>query len=439
MTRFTPFSQGIANPARRCLALLLTAFLLISAGGVRLLSPTGNASKVLVGIDILAQGGYNSQLKGKRIGLITNHTAISGKRESTIDLLKRMAKIQGFTVAALFAPEHGLTGSIHAEEKTDDSFDADKIPIYSLYGKTKRPTAEMLRDLDLLIFDIQDVGARSYTYISTLFYVMEEAAKKALPVMVLDRPNPINGVVVDGPMLEMNRRSIIGYINVAYCHGMTVGELAQFFNTEYKVDCNLTVVPMQNWNRKMSFNDTGLVWIPTSPHIPESTTPLYYPATGLLGELSLVNIGVGYTLPFKVIGAPWIEADKFAQSLNRQKFPGIHFEPFHFKPFYGKFAHEECHGVLLVVTDPLRYKPVNTQYLLIGMLKGLYPAKFKKAMAESKNRKEMFCKATGTEELYRIISEEKNIVWKLRSYHEKERDNFLALRKKYLISSYGGD
>lgn len=433
------FYLCIANRLGFYFALLAAAFLLMSAGGVRLLSLGDNTSKVLVGIDVLTQGGYNSQLKGKRIGLITNHTAISSKRESTIDVLKRMAKIQGFTLAALFAPEHGLNGSIHAEERVDDAFDADKIPVYSLYGKTKRPTAEMLREIDLLIYDIQDVGTRSYTYISTLFYVMEEAAKRTISVMVLDRPNPINGVVVDGPMLEMKWRSIIGYINVPYCHGMTAGELAQFFNNEYKIGCNLTVVPMQHWNRKMSFNDTGLVWIPTSPQIPESTTPLYYPATGLLGELSLVNIGVGYTLPFKIIGAPWIDAQQFANALNRQKFSGIHFEPFHFKPFYGKFAHEECHGVLLVVTDSLRYKPVNTQYLLIGMLKGLYPAKFKKAMVESKNRKEMFCKATGTEEIYRILAEEKNIVWKLRSHQEKERANFLAIRKKYLIGAYGGE
>lgn len=416
---------------------IAATFLLISAGSVRLVSLKDQAAKVIVGIDVLAQGDYNSRLKGKRIGLIANHTAIGSTRESTIAIIKNMAKIQKFTLAALFAPEHGLNGSIHAEEKVDDAFDVDKIPVFGLYGKTKRPTAEMLRDLDLLIYDIQDIGTRSYTYISTLFFVMEEAAKKNIPVMVLDRPNPINGVIVDGPMLESNRRSIVGYINVPYCHGMTVGELARFFNAEYKVGCNLTVVPMRFWNRKMSFNDTGLVWVPTSPHIPEASTAFYFPATGLLGELSLVNIGVGYTLPFKVVGAPWIDAQRFAAALNKQKFPGIHFEPFHFKPFYGKFMHEECHGVLLVVTDPLGYKPVGTQYLLMGVLKSLYPTQFKNAMIESKNKKEMFCKTTGTEEIYRMLEEEKNIVWKLRKYNEKERSDFIALRKKYLIPTYG--
>lgn len=422
------------------LSMLLTlSFLLISAKSARLLNPQDAKGKVRLGIDVLSQGKYNNQLKNKRIGLVTNHTAISSQRESTIEILKRMATVQGFTLAALFAPEHGLNGSIHAEEQVDNAFDKDEIPIHSLYGKTKRPTAEMLKGINLLIFDIQDIGTRSYTYISTLFYMMEEAAKRDIPLIVLDRPNPINGVIVDGPMLEMKWRSIIGYINVPYCHGMTIGELALFFNAEYKIHCQLTVIPMENWNRKMSFNDTGLIWKPTSPHVPEASTPLYYPATGLLGELSLVNIGVGYTLPFKVIGAPWINAQQFSTALNKQKFPGIHFEPFHFKPFYGKFANEECHGVLLVVTDTLRYKPVCTQYLLIGMLKSLYSAKFKKAVNDAKNRKDMFCKAAGTEEIYRIIVEENNIVWKLRSHHEKERTQFMDIRKKYLIQNYSED
>jgi len=219
---------------------------------------------------------------------------------------------------------------------------------------------------------------------------------------------------------------------------MTVGELAQFFNGEYQVGCQLTVIPMENWKREMSFADTGLLWIPTSPHIPEASTALYYPVTGLLGELSLVNIGIGYTLPFKVVGAPWIDAKQFAAALNAQKFPGVYFEPFHFKPFFGKFVQEECHGVLVAITNPLCYKPVSTQYLIIGVLKGLYPAKFAAAIAHSRGRKEMFCKVTGTDEIYRVMTEETNIVWKLRAFDEKERNEFLLKRKKYLIPDYGG-
>ncbi|MFN7610561.1 MAG: exo-beta-N-acetylmuramidase NamZ domain-containing protein, partial [bacterium] len=364
--------------------------------------------------------------------------AITNQHLSTIDALKQVAKKEGFTIAGIFAPEHGLTGSIHAEENIDDSKDEDRIPIYGLYGKTRRPTEAMLKNLDVLVYDIQDIGSRSYTYISTLFYVMEAAAKEKIPLIVLDRPNPINGVVVDGPMLQNQWRSIVGYINVPYCHGMTIGELALLFNEEYKIGCRLTVIPMQHWRREMSFKETELMWMPTSPHIPEASTALYYPVTGLLGELSLVNIGVGYTLPFKVVGAPWIHAKEFAKALNGQQFPGVHFEPFHFKPFFGKFSQEECHGVLITITDPLRYRPVATQYLIIGILKGLYPTQFKEAIKNSKGRKEMFCKVTGNDVIYKIIAEESNIVWKLRAYDEKERNAFLPIRRRYLLEDYGG-
>lgn len=420
------------SPIKARFTLFLNFFLLLI---VQMTNLDGHV-KVLVGVDVLVHGDRMKQLKGKRIGLVTNQTAIGAEGKSTIDLFKQAGNHVGFELVALFAPEHGLNGSIHAEEEVDDLHDGDAIPIYSLFGKHRRPSEAMLKNIDQLIYDIQDVGSRSYTYISTLFYVMEEAAKRKIPLMVLDRPNPINGIVVDGPMLEDRWRSIVGYINVPYCHGMTIGELALFFNGEYKIGCNLKVVPMKNWNREMSFNETGLLWIPTSPQIPEASTPLFYPMTGLLGELSLVSIGIGYTLPFKVVGAPWIDAKTFAAALNAQKFPGVRFEPFHYKPFYGKFAQEECHGVLIAITDHLSYKPVSTQYLIIGILKGLYPAKFKEAIYHSRSRREMFCKVTGTEDIYRIMTEENNIVWKLRVFHEKERTNFLALRQKYLIDSY---
>lgn len=393
--------------------------------------------RVKVGIDLLLTPEYESLLKGKRVGLITNHTAINGQMKSTIDLLKEYSEKKGFTLQALFAPEHGLTGANHASENVVDGKDGDSIPIYSLHGSTQRPTPAMLKNLDLLIYDIQDIGSRSYTYSSTLFFAMEEAAKHQVPVVVLDRPNPINGIVVDGPLLEEKWRSIVGYISVPYCHGMTIGELAMFFNSEYKVGCDLTVIPMKGWNRKMTFQDTGLVWIPTSPQVPEASTAFYYPTTGILGELQIVNIGVGYTLPFKLVGAPWINGEQFAAHLNAQKFPGVHFRPFYYKPFYGRFAHENCQGVLIVITNPLTYKPVTTQYLLIGILKSLYPAKFYQAISAANHRKAMFCKINGTEEVYRIIKEDKYITWKLKELHQKEREEFHTLRKKYLISSYG--
>lgn len=395
--------------------------------------------KVKVGADQLFTEDYIKLIKGKKVGLITNHTAVNSQMISTIDLLKQNAKKQDFILAALFAPEHGIKGAAHASESIEDERDSDGIPIYSLHGKHRRPTEKMLSQIDVLLFDIQDIGSRSYTYSTTLFYAMEEAKKQNILVVVLDRPNPINGVVIDGPLLEEKWRSMVGYVNVPYCHGMTIGELARYFNGEHKIGCALEVVPMSGWQRSMTFQDTGLPWIPTSPYIPEASTAFYYPMTGILGELQMVSTGIGYTLPFKVVGAPWINGKKFAAQLNSQKFPGVHFEPFYFRPFYGRFAHEDCEGVLIVVTEPLRYRPVSTQYLLIGLLKSLYPSKFSEALANAVDRKEMFSKVNGTDKIYKIISEEKNIVWKLRSFQEKEKEEFSKSRKKYLISKYADD
>lgn len=393
----------------------------------------GVASKVKVGADVILSSEYESLLKGKRIGLITNHTAVNGQMQSTISLLKAAAKTKGYTIQAFFSPEHGLTGAVHNSKSVSHSVDQENIPIFSLYGTTHRPTAEMLKNIDLLIYDIQDIGSRSYTYSSTLFFAMEEASKHHVSMVVLDRPNPINGIVVDGPMMEEKWRSIVGYLSVPYCHGMTIGELAKFFNEEYDIHCDLTVVPMKGWKRNMTFEETGLTWIPTSPNIPEATTVFHYPMTGILGELQLVNIGVGYTLPFKLVGAPWIKAEDFAAQLNAQKAPGVYFQPFYYQPFHGRFANESCEGVLIIVTNPLLFKPVSTQYLIIGVLKNLYPDKFKQALESACKRKSMFCKVNGTEEVYRIIKEDKYIIWKLRELHQKEREAFLVKRKKYLM------
>lgn len=395
------------------------------------------SGQIQTGIDCLFSKQYEELLRGKRVGLITNQTGINSNHQTTIAVFKNQGPAYHCTLKALFAPEHGLNGAQHADEKVQNGTDADGIPIYSLHGAVRRPTREMLKNLTLLVYDIQDIGSRSYTYISTLFYVMEEAAKAGIPVIVLDRPNPINGLTVDGPMLEPKWRSFVGYVNVPYCHGMTVGELALFFNGEYKIGCNLTVVPMKGWNRSMTFADTGLTWIPTSPQIPEADTALYYPITGLLGELQMVNIGVGYTKPFKLVGAPWIEAEAFAKHLNGQNFPGVYFHPFYYRPFFGRFAHEDCGGVLIVVTDARIYLPLATQYLIVGLLKSLYPENFQKMLKASSKREEMFNKVNGTAEVYRIIKEEKYVTWKLRELHKKERSAFMQKRRGYLIGDYG--
>lgn len=420
----------------RCLPFLLFIVLFFIHPLNSIASTPAPGPKVKVGVDVVMGQDYADKLKGKRIGLITNHTAVNSKFMSTADIFKKHAAAKGYKLIALFAPEHGITGASYAEEMIEETKDDDGIPIYSLHGETRRPTEEMLKQVNLLVFDIQDIGSRSYTYITTLFYAMEEAAKRQIPIWVLDRPNPITGLIVDGPLLEEKWRSYIGYINIPYCHGMTVGELARYFNGEYKIGCKLEVVPMKGWQRWMSFQDTGLPWIPTSPYIPESNTAFFYPTTGILGVLRLVNIGIGYTLPFKIVGAPWIDAKVFAKNLNEQKFPGVHFEPFYYRPFYGRFAKKNCQGVLIVITDKAKFRPVTTQYLIIGILKSLYPKQFQDAIAAAKADKEMICKVNGTEEIYRLITEEKNIVWKLRDVHLQEREKFLNSRKKYLTLSY---
>jgi len=402
------------------------------------LTATASAApqRVKTGIDILFEEGEAAALKGKKIGLITNHTAINRQMRPTHDILRQQEKSYGYKLAALFAPEHGLHGMAYADEEVEDDELPQGIPLYSLHGKTRRPTEKMLDGIDLLIFDIQDIGSRSYTYSSTLYYAMEEAAKRGIEVIVLDRPNPINGITVDGPMLDKEMRSFVGYINVPYCHGMTIGELARYFNGEYRVGCKLKVVPMKGWNRKMNFEETGLPWIPTSPHIPEASTAFYYPATGIMGELAFVNNGIGYTLPFKLVGAPWIDGKLYAKHLNAQKFPGVHFEPFHFRPFYGKYAKEDCQGVLVVITNRQSFKPVTTQYLLLGILKSLYPEKFNEAFSPESRRLEMFHKVNGTKEIYKIMTQNPYFVWTLRGFQEKERDAFRKARRKYLIPAY---
>jgi len=389
------------------------------------------APAVLPGVDVFFEEGQYKRLKGKRIGLITNQTGVDCRLRPTLQLLCEQPDLE---VVALFSPEHGLNGQNYAEAAVKNE-KSGNLPVYSLFGATRRPTEEMLKNIEVLIYDIQCVGSRVYTYPTTLFYVMEEAAKRDIEVIVFDRPNPINGLMIDGPMLEEKWRSFIGYINVPYCHGMTIGELARFFNGEYHVGCKLKVVPMQGWKRSMTYADTGLVWIPPSPNIPEADTPFFYLSTGILSGLKLLNIGVGYTLPFKIVGAPWINAEQYAQKLNEQKLPGVQFVPYHFKPFYGLYKGENCQGVLIRITQPLNYRPVSVQYVLLGVLKSMYPKQFARCVTSAASL-DLFHQANGTEAVFRILTEEKYATWKLLEFQKADRNSFKALREKYLLPNY---
>ncbi|MES2345503.1 MAG: DUF1343 domain-containing protein [Chlamydiota bacterium] len=385
-----------------------------------------------LGVDRFFAEGFDVELKGKRIGIVTNQTGVNKELRSTIDLFVEHAG--PYTITAFFSPEHGIDGSAYAWEKVEESKGPHGILVHNLMGDTRRPTEEMLKEIDVLIYDIQDIGIRPYTYATTLFYVMEEAAKKKIQVIILDRPNPMGGFLVDGPMLEDKWRSFIGYINVPYCHGMTIGELALFFNQEYGVKCSLKVIAMKGWERSMTFKDTGLTWVPTSPHIPEADTPFYCASTGLLGELGLVNIGIGYTLPFKLVGAPWINAKEFAEALNAQKLSGVRFLPFHYRPFFGSQRGNNCQGIKIVITNPATYRPLMIQYLILGVLKTLYPKQFEEALAKiTSSQKELFCKASGNAAMLDWIEKEKYIAWKLIQYQHNDKEAYLVKRKQYLL------
>ena len=394
-----------------------------------LFAPLVLFAKVQLGIDAFFEDGHAQQLKAKRVVLVTNHTAVDQSMRLSADRFLDAP----FKLVALWTPEHGLQGVAYASEKVASSH-YKNVAVQSLYGERKRPTKEMLSGVDAIVYDIQDIGVRSYTFASTLYMVMEAAAEAKVPVIVLDRPNPLGGLLVDGPMLSKALRSVVGYVNVPYCHGMTIGELAQYFNGEYKVGCTLKVVPMKGWRRAMSFRDTALHWIPTSPHVPEMDTPLYCATTGILGELSVVNIGVGYTLPFKLVGAPWIDAEKFAEALNAQKLSGVHFVPFHYRPFYGLYKAQNCHGVLVDITDSKTFRPLSTGYMIMGLLKSLYPKQFLSALSKaSKSKRDVFNKVNGTEVILKYLLSDPYPAWKCISYQEKERVAFMSTRAKYLV------
>ena len=328
-------------------------------------------AEVLNGIDVLERDGFK-QLAGKRVGLVTNHTGRNLSGRQTIDVLR---EAPGVKLVALFSPEHGIRGVL--DEKVSDSTDEKTgLPIYSLYGESRRPTPGQLKDIDALVFDIQDIGARFYTYISTLGYVMEEAAKARLPVFVLDRPNPINGLDVEGPIADADKLSFTGYHTIPVRHGMTIGELARFFNDERKINSDLRVVAMQGWRREMCLDATGQVWVNPSPNMRSLMEATLYPGIGLL-ETTNLSVGRGTDTPFEVIGAPWLDGRKLASYLNARRLPGVRFVPIRYTPRASVFKGEECGGVNVIITDRAAFRPVRAGIEIASALRGLYPAEWK--------------------------------------------------------------
>ena len=331
------------------------------------LNSSSSSVKVLTGIDVLERDGFK-QLAGLRIGLVTNHTGRNREGRATIDVLN---KAPGVRLVALFSPEHGIRGL--ADEKISDSKDdATGLPIYSLYGETRRPKPEQLKDLDALVYDIQDVGARFYTYISTLGHIMEEAAKAKIPVFVLDRPNPIGGIEVEGPTADSDKLAFVSYHTIPTRHGLTVGELAQLFNRQRKIGADLRVIKMDGWRRSMWFDETNLTWINPSPNMRSLTEATLYPGVGLL-ETTNVSVGRGTDTPFEIVGAPWIKGDKLADYLNQRSIPGVRFVPLRFTPKASVFKDEECGGVNIIITDRGAFRPLLTGMEMALALRKLYP------------------------------------------------------------------
>lgn len=329
------------------------------------------STKVLTGIDVLERNGFK-QLAGLRLGLVTNHTGRNRDGRQTIDVLSKAPNVK---LVALFSPEHGIRGLV--DEKFSDSKDeATGLPIYSLYGESRRPKPEQLKDLDALVYDIQDVGVRFYTYISTLGYLLEEAAKIKLPVYVLDRPNPIGGIDVDGPIADTDKLSFVSYHTIPTRHGLTIGELAQLFNRQRKIGADVRVIKMEGWRRSMWFDETNLTWINPSPNMRSLTEATLYPGVGLI-ELTNVSVGRGTDTPFEILGAPWIQGDKLAEYLNQRAIPGVRFVPIRFTPNASVFKNEQCGGVNIVLIDRAAFRPLLAGMEMALALRKLYPNDWK--------------------------------------------------------------
>ena len=335
-----------------------------------------NESKpsVKVGVEVLRDKKFNI-LEGKRVGLVTNPTGIDHHFVSTIDILHQAPNVQ---LTTLYGPEHGVRGDkdagVHVNSYTDKT---TGLTVYSLYGKTRKPTPEMLKNVDIIVYDIQDIGVRSYTFISTLGLVMEAAAENNKEVVVLDRPNPLGGNKIEGNIVKSNFFSFVSAFPIPYIYGLTVGELANMINREgwlkNKVRSKLTVVPMEGWKRSMRYSDTSRNWVPTSPHIPFQETAELYPATGIIGELKASFIGIGYTLPFSLLGAEWVDSLEYSKALNDLHLEGVHFRPMSFTPYYKEKKGLNLHGVQVIITNFYTVRLSEIQFHALAVHHQLYP------------------------------------------------------------------
>ena len=392
---------------------------------------------VKTGIEVLRDRGFEG-LVGRKVGLVTNPSGVDSNLNSTVDILYNAP---GVELVALYGPEHGVRGDVYAGDKINDSVDpATGLPVFSIYGATRKPTQEMLEGVEVMVYDIQDVGVRSYTFISSLGLVMEACAEKGIEVMVLDRPNPLGGQKIEGCYVEPGFFSFVSQYPIPYVYGLTVGELAVMINEEnmnrgQKGDqnpahCKLTVVPMEGWTRDMVYEDTGLPWVLPSPNIPFKDSPMYYASSGVCGELyGFLNIGVGYTLPFQVFGALWLDPERLKAKLESYDMLGVDFRTIWYKPFSGSLKGQLVKGLQFFFTDYEKARLTEVQFMVMQAINEIYPDKRAFEMVSGIG---LFDKVCGTDQIrlefmkdYRFDS--------IKEYWRKDEAAFRELSQKYYI------
>ncbi len=406
--------------------LLLCGLLLAWMSPVRAVEASGSGPEP--GIEVLLRERAGD-LEGKRIGLVTNMTGVDRALRSDIDLLAARRDVQ---LVALFGPEHGVRGDVQAGAHVGSSRDAATgLPVHSLYGEHREPTPDMLRGIDLLLFDIQDVGARFYTYPYTLANVLRAARRDGIPVWVLDRPNPVGGLKVEGPVLEPAQSSFVGMFPIPVRHGMTIGELARLFNGEFGIGADLAVVPMRGWQRGDAEPGGAMPWVPPSPNMPTRDTALVYLGTALL-EGTNVSEGRGTTRPFEIVGAPFVDARRLADALNALDLPGVRFRPTSFTPSFSKHEGKACGGVQIHVVDREAFLPFRTGLAVVKALHDLYPDQFRFQSDAPGATPGFFDKLVGNAWLRQAI-ERGDTLDAMQARWQPELRRFEAVRARYLL------
>lgn len=421
---FIPHRKPIVTAIFYCL-ILLSLYI----------NPFPTSAQVKTGIDVLIENNF-SILKNKNVALLTNHAGRTNKGELSASIL---SKQKSFQLVSILVPEHGFYISVPAGSKVKDRT-LFGVPVYSLYGIERSPGKKILSGCDVILIDIQDIGVRSYTYISTVYKVMEAAAKFSIPVIILDRPNPLGGMIVDGNTIDKGRESFVGIVPISYIHGLTIGELAQMINQEgwlpigknkKPLKCDLSIIEMKGWSRWMAWEDTGMLWFPTSPHVPTVNAIRGLGVLGIFGELGIINIGIGTTLPFQYIGMPNFKVKKVIEALRRQNITGMYLDRTKFKPFYAMYGGKYCDGFLLRFPLSNDLRPYTNGIKIFLAIRKVYPNIFEPVRKKNKSRA-MFIKVTGTKSILNGFLERKSDKEILRRA-EKGLLQFTKKRVQYLI------